>query len=216
VQQSYLQTKERVHEAYLRHLRQAERIADLERENRELQKRLVLYRSDATRFHALKEALGVKPDTNATLYAVQPLGYAKLGNFQQLWLEEFPAYNPLRNYGVIRAGYAVGIVVEERRRPLMILAGDRGCKFAVYIGTDRAPGIAMGLDARRMVVKYIPEWMKVQPGDKVYTSGLDRIFPAGVPVGQVVSIRKMQGFKNAEVALFGDTLHPDFVWVVGR
>jgi hypothetical protein len=35
-------------------------------------------------------------------------------------------------------------------------------------------------------------------------------------VGRVLSIRNMQGFKNADIELFGDTLHPDFVWVVGR
>ncbi len=161
-------------------------------------------------------ALGVTPEVNATIYPVPAMGYAKLGDFQQVWLETFPGYDPLKNYGVIHKGFAVGIVVAQKHRPLMILAGDKSCSFAVYIGHVRAPGIATGEDARHMVVRYIPEWMKIERGDEVVTSGLDRIFPPGVPVGRVLSIRKMQGFKNARIEIFGDTLHPDFVWVTAR
>jgi rod shape-determining protein MreC len=216
IQNGYLQLKENLRDAYEEHLSQVETIERLKARERELERDLVHCRSDAANYHALKTALGVKPDCNMSVVAVRAQGYAKLGNFQQVWLESFPDYNPLKNYGVVRDGNAVGIVVEERRRPLMILAGDRECNFAVYIGPKRAPGIAMGLDPRRMVVKYIPEWMRVEPGDRVFTSGLDHLFPAGIPVGKVLSIRNMQGFKNAEIELFGDTLHPDFVWVVGR
>ncbi|WP_456451580.1 rod shape-determining protein MreC [Hydrogenimonas sp.] len=216
VQSGYLQLKSDIDTAIEKHLRQAEAIERLRQKERALEKSLVLCRSDAASYRAMKAALGMRPDANMSVVAVRAQGYAKLGNFQQVWLESFPDYNPLKNYGVIRAGYAVGIVVEERRRPLMILAGDRECNFAVYIGANRAPGIAMGATPRTMVVKYIPEWMKVEPGDKVFTSGLDHLFPPGIPVGRVLSIRNMQGFKNADIELFGDTLHPDFVWVVGR
>ncbi|WP_353662168.1 rod shape-determining protein MreC [Hydrogenimonas sp. SS33] len=217
VQRTYQNALQSVDHTIERHWNQAERISRLEEEHKKLEAALILCRNRAERYEALKKALGIRCcDTNMSVTAVRPRGYAKLGNFQELWLEEFPDYNPMRNYGVIRAGYAVGIVVEERRRPLMLMAGDRGCRFAVYIGKARAPGIAMGRDARHMVVKYIPEWMKVNPGDEVFTSGLDRIFPLGIPVGRVLETRKMQGFKNADIELFGDTLHPDFVWVVGR
>ena len=65
-----------------------------------------------------------------------------------------------------------------------------------------------------MIVRYIPEWMRIAPGDEVITSGLDRIFPIGVPVGRVLSIRRQEGFKVAKIELYGDTLHPNFVWVV--
>ena len=216
IQQGYIHLRDEVRLAYEHHLAQVETIERLRRKERALEKSLLACRGDAEKFHAMKAALGLRPDVNTTAVPVEARGYAKLGNFQQVWLENFPDYNPLKNYGVIRAGYAVGIVVEARRRPLMILAGDKECNFAVYIGPGRAPGIATGEDPRHMVVKYIPEWMKVKPGDKVFTSGLDHLFPPGVPVGRVLAVRKMQGFKNADIVLFGDTLHPDFVWVVGR
>ncbi|WP_201352791.1 rod shape-determining protein MreC [Hydrogenimonas urashimensis] len=216
VQSTYFDTKKEIEDAIARHLMQAATIESLQTKEKNLEKELILCRSDARKFHAISESLHLRPDTNLSIMAVRAKGYALLGNFQQLWLEDFPEYNPMKNYGVIRAGFAIGIVVEEKRRPLMILAGDKACNFAVYIGKNRAPGIAMGKDAKHMVVKYIPEWMKLNIGDRVYTSGLDQIFPIGVPVGRVLSVRNMQGFKNAEILLFGDTLHPDYVWVVAR
>ena len=215
VQELYHDAAESVEEGVRRHWRQAETIDAQRKTIRRLEADCIRCRSEAAEFEALRRALGIRrPDINMTVVPVRALGYVRLGNFQQVWLEDFPEFNPLRNYGVVRDGKAVGIVVEQRRRPLMILAGDKECKFAVYIGAAKAPGIAVGRDARHMTVRYIPEWMRVKPGDEVFTSGLDRIYPPGIPVGRVLSIRKMQGFKDARIELYGDTLHPDYVWVV--
>ncbi len=216
IQTTYLDFKESVGEMVERHFMQVRTIERLHRTNEKLSERLIRFQNDAASYRALKSAMGLEVDMNLSVIPVRTYGYALLGNFQQLWLERFRNYDPEKNYGVIRNGYAIGIVVEEENRPLMILAGDKACNFAVYIGKKRAPGIATGKDARHMIVKYIPEWMKIEIGDRVFTNGLDRIFPMGIEVGKVLSIRKMQGFKNAEIELFGDTLHPDFVWVVNR
>ncbi len=213
VRSAYLDLTHSLDRAWQEHLRQIRTIERLQKERDALEKRLLECQSDAASFRALQRALKIEPESNATFEAVRPEGYAMIGNFQQLWLDRFENYDPMKNYGVVRNGYAVGIVVEKKLRPLMILAGDPECTFAVYIGEVRAPGVAMGMDARHMVVKYIPQWLKLQPGDEVYTSGLDHIFPPGIPVGKLLSTQKMQGFQNAYIELYGDTLHPDFVWI---
>jgi len=213
VRSAYMQITHSIERGVEEHLFQAKKIEELQNELKLLQKRALECGSDAAKYRSLKRAMGIESDSNATFEIVRPQGYAMVGNFQQLWLDGFKNFNPVRNYGVVRNGYAVGIVVEKSGRPLMILAGDPECTFAVYIGEARAPGIATGADARRMVVKYIPQWLKLKAGDEVTTSGLDHIFPPGIPVGRVLSTRKMQGFQNAYIELYGDTLHPDFVWV---
>ncbi|WP_457593446.1 rod shape-determining protein MreC [Hydrogenimonas sp.] len=213
IRSAYIDMTHAIEDAAKKHFDQAETIERVQKEYETLQKRLLECRSDASKYRFMKEALKMGPDTNATFEPVRPEGYAMIGNFQQLWLDRFENFNPMRNYGVVRDGYAVGIVVEKKLRPLMILAGDPECTFAVYIGGVRAPGIAMGSDARHMVVKYIPQWLRLKPGDEVVTSGLDHIFPPGIPVGRLLSTQKMQGFQNAYIELYGDTLHPDFVWI---
>ncbi len=213
VRSAYIDLRDSLHDVVERHTNQAERIERMKKEYELLEKRLMACGSDAAQYRYMLKALKMGPDTNATFKPVRPEGYAMIGNFQQLWLDRFENFNPLKNYGVVRDGFAIGIVVEKKMRPLMILAGDPECTFAVYIGGVRAPGIAMGSDERHMVVKYIPQWLRLKPGDEVVTSGLDHIFPPGIPVGRLLSTQKMQGFQNAYIELYGDTLHPDFVWI---
>lgn len=195
------------------HTFQAKKIEELKDELNSCKNSSYIYRSDAERYYSLKKELSHN-NVNISNQIVQPLGYAQLGNFQKLWLEKFKDYDPKYIYGVLKEGNAVGVIVENQNRPLMILAGDPECNFAVYIGKEKAPGIAFGLDARTMVVRYIPEWIKINVGDRVITSGLDHIFPIGVPVGEVLETKKMQGFQNAQIRLYGDTLHPNFLHLV--
>jgi len=216
IQTLYLDTKETIEKATERHFLQSQTIETLRQKVQWLEQEMLTCRHDAQKYHTMVKALGMKHDHRADFIPVASQGYAFLGNFQQIWLKDFANYDPSKNYGVIRNGYAIGIVVAQNDRPLMILAGDPACNFAVYIGKNRAPGIAKGLDAKHMIVQYIPEWMKLEIGDQVFTSGLDQIFPLGVPVGRVLSLEKMQGFKNAKIELFGDTLHPNYVWVVDQ
>jgi len=195
------------------HTFQAKKIEELTEKLNSCKNSSYIYRSDAKRYDFLKKELLLHNNINISNYIIQPLGYAQLGNFQKLWIERFKDYDPKYIYGVLKEGNAVGIIVEEQNRPLMILAGDPECNFAVYIGKSKAPGIAFGLDARTMVVRYIPEWIKINIGDKVITSGLDHIFPIGVPVGEVLTTKKIQGFQDAKIRLYGDTLHPNFLYI---
>ncbi len=213
-QEKYTRFEDEVIRTYVQYMRQADTIAQLREENFDLHRSIVSCRKQLTLTKSALTTLLPLPEGNVTMTAVRPYSYAKLGNFQRFRLPLFKGYDPTKNYGVIRQGYAVGIVIPEASRPVMILAGDKFCMFAVYVGDVRAPGIASGLDEKHMIVKYISEWMKVRVGDEVYTSGLDHIFPPGIPVGRVTKIEKASGFKNARIELYGDTLHPDFVWVV--
>jgi len=196
------------------HTFQAKRIKELKDELNSCKDSFYTFRSDIEQYHSLKKELLLHNDVNISSQIIQPLGYAQLGNFQKLWLERFKDYDPRYIYGVLKDGSAVGIIVEKQNRPLMVLAGDPECNFAVYIGKSKAPGIAFGLDAKTMVVRYIPEWIRISIGDKVVTSGLDYIFPMGVLVGEVLKIKKMQGFQNAQIRLYGDTLHPNFLHLI--
>jgi len=195
------------------HTFQAKKIEELTKKLNFCMSTAYQYRSDAERYNSLKAELGLHDNINISNQIIQPLGYSQLGNFQKLWLELFKDYDPQYIYGVLKEGNAVGIIVEKQNRPLMILAGDPECNFAVYIGEIKAPGIAFGLDAHTMIVRYIPEWIKINVGDKVVTSGLDHIFPIGIPVGEVLRMKKMQGFQNAKIRLYGDTLHPNFLHI---
>jgi rod shape-determining protein MreC len=48
-------------------------------------------------------------------------------------------------------------------------------------------------------VDYVPYEVKVQPGEWFYTSGDDRVFPRGFPVGVIKAVRKGQNYQDIVV-----------------
>lgn len=83
---------------------------------------------------------------------------------------------------------------------------DRDAGVGVVIERSRATGVATGQvgleDAGQpdLLMKYVSVLADVEPGDRVLTSGLDRIYPKGLVVGRVRSIGVSSGlFKEVLV-----------------
>lgn len=204
---------EGVENFFARHFRQTEMIKTQSEEIERMQKELLDYRARAKRLDWLERTLPVDAHPATGYRLVGTLGYMTLGATQRLWLAPFEKFDSEKIYGAVSGQYAVGIIVGLNGRPMLLLGGDRECSFAVTIGENEAPGIAVGKNSREMIVKYIPQWMKIEIGDEVFSSGLDMIFPPGIPVGKVLSVQPRQGFQNALIRLYGNTLHPAYVWV---
>lgn len=66
----------------------------------------------------------------------------------------------------------------------------------------------------RCVVEQVQNEEKVQAGEWFFTSGEDRIFPKGFPVGTVVSAQPGQGMKDVKLSLSGSPAGADEVLVV--
>lgn len=78
---------------------------------------------------------------------------------------------------------------------------------SVRIKDSRKEGILSGTGTRKCILKYIPHEEEINPGDIVLTSGLDSLFPPGIPVGYVSRVdRKGPGehFQYIEVIPFQD------------
>lgn len=62
--------------------------------------------------------------------------------------------------------------------------------------TNRVPGTLKGLGRSQVLVHWVQNEMKVDEGEWFYTSGDDRVFPKGLPAGQVKVVRSGTGFKE--------------------
>jgi rod shape-determining protein MreC len=95
----------------------------------------------------------------------------------------------------IRGGYAEVLLLRD---PIF--------SAAVRLQQSRQEGVVSGVGGRMLVLKYIPPEEPVSIGEVVVTSGLDGIFPDGLPVGTVVSINREGGgfFQQIEVLPFQD------------
>lgn len=69
--------------------------------------------------------------------------------------------------------------------------------------TNRVYGTLKGQGHNRCLIDRIQNEDKVEMGEMFYTTGEDRIFPKGLPVGRVVSVQPGPIFKNVEVVPTG-------------
>ena len=91
----------------------------------------------------------------------------------------------------------------------VLLVTDLNSKIPVLIEPLGYHAILSGHGTNEPTLEYLPENHKVQPGNKVYTSGKERIFAPGIPIGEV----KTSGEKIF-ISLFSDINQVTFVNII--
>ncbi|NOZ93911.1 MAG: rod shape-determining protein MreC [Acidobacteria bacterium] len=99
-----------------------------------------------------------------------------------------------RNMPVIADAGLVGRVVRVGRRWSWIETISRsGAAVAVAGGPDRTPCLAVGTGGRTLRVEYVPRRAPMVQGVELLTTGVDGLYPAGIPVAKVVRVREGPG-----------------------
>ncbi|MBI5283121.1 MAG: hypothetical protein HY858_15660 [Candidatus Solibacter usitatus] len=83
---------------------------------------------------------------------------------------------------------------------LVQLITEQGSVAGVISQKSRVRGILKGQGSANCVVEYIQNEDKLEAGEWFFTSGADRIFPRGLPVGQVKMVGEGRGGKEVIVA----------------
>jgi rod shape-determining protein MreC len=102
-----------------------------------------------------------------------------------------------RNLAVITPDGAVGKVIEVYRddAQVLLLTDKEGGVGAMLIGS-RIQGPVGGTGEPLLTMKYVATDDKVDVGEKVVTSGMDKIFPRDIPVGTVQEVKPGTPFKQ--------------------
>lgn len=192
---------------------QSSTIAALRAQNRALQKYKILYDDTQMRLDTLQRECNVsKPSYVSLMRLIPAISYVRFGDYTSMWLDASLQQNHI--YGLIKDDSVAGIAVAKTGRALALLNGNRKCSYGVMT-QDGAQGVSMGSgDNRFVIMKYIPTYEKVHKGDKVFTSGLDAIFPYGIKVGEVVDVWQEGSYKVAKVKTYADLRHPVFFWLM--
>jgi rod shape-determining protein MreC len=100
----------------------------------------------------------------------------------------------------------------------LLLLTDINFSAAVRLQESRREGIITGTGLRKCQLKYIPYEEEVKVGDVLITSGLDSLFPKGIPAGYVSKVDKGGTglFQNIEVTPFEDNREIEEVVIVKR
>ncbi len=105
-----------------------------------------------------------------------------------------------RNMAVITPDGAVGKVIEVYgdTAQVLLLTDKDGGAGAMLVDT-RTQGPVGGTGEPTMLMKYVATEENVAIGEKIVTSGMDRIFPRDIPIGTVVEVKAGNPFKQIRV-----------------
>ena len=217
VKQTYTNVTREVGDKSQSYVYQKENIQKLSKENKFLRKRLLEQKHYVQQVSDLyKRIPSIERLPKNSVDIVQTISYVKLNSFSQIILTK--PQNLINSkdklYGLIQGSVAGGVARVHNNNLYGALISNEKCRFSVFVGKKRAAGIAMGINAKQMYVKFIPKWSKIKPGDEVKTSGLDTIFFANIPVGVVERVEVESSYKVAYIKAYADVLHPDYFYLI--
>src|SRR5438876_11798772 len=99
--------------------------------------------------------------------------------------------------GVITPDGVVGKVVEAYpNASQVLLLTDQESGVGAMLANSRIQSLVGGQGEALLVMKYVPNDDDVNVGERVITSGMDRIFPRDLPVGTVADLKPGTQFKR--------------------
>jgi len=104
------------------------------------------------------------------------------------------------------AGVVGQVFLASAHAARVLLVSDHNSGLDAIVQRTRARGIVDGTVTEGCGLKFVKRTEDLQPGDVVVTSGVDGIFPRGLPIGQLINVDKRgQGlFQYATVKPFVD------------
>lgn len=104
---------------------------------------------------------------------------------------------------IVPEGIVGKVVAAYPTASLVQIITEQGSVAGVVSQKNRVRGTLKGVGSNTCVVEYVQNEDKLEPGEWFYTSGADRVFPRGLPVGQVKMVREGRGGKEVVVAPSG-------------
>jgi rod shape-determining protein MreC len=132
----------------------------------------------------------------APMLAAEVIGANADASSQTLFLNRGQNDGIRPDLGVITPDGVVGKILEVYpNKAQVLLASDKESGVGALLGDSRTHGVVKGTGQALLTMDYVSNDEKVTPGEVVFTSGDDRIFPKDLPVGTVVSTRPGNPFQ---------------------
>ena len=141
----------------------------------------------------MKELLGLSKQIKQPAIAAQVVGKDPSPWFQTVMVDKGTSQGVNKGDPVINAQGVVGIVVDVAARcAKVMLVTDPNSAVDAVVQHSRARGIVKGGVAGHCVFDFVQRKHLVTVGDLVVSSGMDQVFPKGLPVGRVATVVKQE------------------------
>ena len=166
------------------------------RENRELRAQIERMKLDEMRLNEdakmarrIQALLAFKEQYVEDTVAAQVIGTSGSDQSRVLYIDKGSRDGIKADMAVITPTGIVGKIVQVFPESSQVLPiNDQLSGVGAALKDTRLQGILKGAPNGTTALQYVMADEKVEPGEEVITSGGDRIFPKGLPVGKVVSV----------------------------
>ena len=178
----------------------AEENAELRVENARLLQWQTLARRLDSENRELRALLKLELDAAATAVAARALEDTGGAFARSLLLNAGRRQGVARDQTVISGDGLVGRIMQVGARASRALTiVDGRSRIPVLVGKERHRAILVGDNGPRPHLRFLPRGILPSEGDAVITSGRSGVFPAGLPVGEVVSVDSSEPRVRAHV-----------------
>jgi rod shape-determining protein MreC len=137
---------------------------------------------------------------NVPMLAARVIGTSADTASQTVYIDRGERDGIHRNMGVITPDGVVGKVIESYRDTAQVLLlTDKDSGVGAMLADSRIQSPVGGAGEPLLLMKYVPNDDDVNLGERVVTSGMDRIFPRDLPVGTVSQIKAGNPFKQIRI-----------------
>jgi rod shape-determining protein MreC len=173
----------------------------LQRENNALKLQLEQLRSKAAEADRLALLINFRQlNRNVPMLGARVIGASADTASQTIFLDRGERDGIRRNMAVITPDGVVGKIIEAfPNSAQVLLLTDKEGGVGALLADSRIQSPVGGTGEPLLVMKYVPNDDSVNVGERVVTSGMDRIFPKDVPVGTVTEIKPGNPFKFIRV-----------------
>jgi rod shape-determining protein MreC len=134
--------------------------------------------------------------------AAQVIGRDPVGWFESVIIDKGGKSGLKVNMPVVNAQGVVGRLVSvSSNYSKVLLIIDQNSAVDCIIQRSRDGGMVKGLSSKICILDHVVKNSDVVVGDTAVTSGLGRVFPKGLPVGDVVEVKNISGelFKDIKI-----------------
>jgi rod shape-determining protein MreC len=173
----------------------------LHEENDQLKLQVIQLQSKAAEADRLAALLDFrKAHQNVPMIGARVIGTSANTASQTIYLDRGENDGIKRNMGVITPDGIVGKVVESYANTAQVLLLTDGASgVGAMLAASRIQSPVGGTGEPLLVMKYVANDDNVNVGERVVTSGMDRIFPRDLPVGTVAEVKSGNPFKQIRV-----------------
>jgi rod shape-determining protein MreC len=174
----------------------------LRRDVTQLRLSLQQERTIAEQTRTLQSLLDLKSQTGFGTAAASVIGSGADPEFRTITIDKGTRDGFRADMAVIAPAGVVGrILMATARASKIQLLIDRDAAAGVLVERSRASGVVTGIGSSEelgfraglVALDYVPGSADVKTGDHVVTSGIDGIYPKGLPVGEIQSAERVAG-----------------------